>query len=292
MQGRIVASMSDTPLDERAIERRILIRATLVAAAFLSVIVFVNASSLTTDAMRIGHAIDPRLPWLLELTSIVVIIALVPLIALYERRNRFDPARLALFVVGHLIGSVVFSAMHVAGMIALRHVAYPLVLAQPYSFFDDPVSDLLYEYRKDVLAYCMTVLVLTLMRGVEEHRREAAVARLDARETGRLTLKSGGRTIFLDARSIEWAQAAANYSEIRAGGRIHLARISLAALEEQLSAAGVDAVRIHRSYLVNRAKVTEIVRSGDGDFRVRTADGSELRGSRRYRGNIEPEKNS
>jgi hypothetical protein len=282
--------MSESPLDERAIERRILLRATAVAAAFFFVIIFVNASSLTTDAMRIGHAIDPRVPWLLELTSILVIVGLIPLIALYERRLPFDPDSLPLFAVGHIAGSVVFSALHVAGMIALRHVAYPLVLGQPYAFFDEPVSDLLYEYRKDLLAYSMTVLVLTLMRGVEEHRREAAVARLDARDTGRLTLKSGGRTIFLDARSIEWAQAAANYSEIRANGRTHLARISLAALEEQLSAAGIDAVRIHRSYLVNRAKVTEIAPSRDGDFRVRTADGSELRGSRRYRGNLEPEK--
>ncbi len=130
--------------------------------------------------------------------------------------------------------------------------------------------------------------MLTLLRGIEEHRREAAAARLDARETGRLTLKSGGRTILLDAKSVEWAQAAANYVEIRAGGRTHLARTSLSALEEQMAAAGIDAVRIHRSFLVNRARVTEIAPSPDGDFRVRTADGSELRGSRRYRANLGP----
>lgn len=278
--------MSEMPLDERAIERRILMRATLIAAAFFVVVVFVNASSLITDAMRVGHPLDPRVPWLLELTSIAVIVALVPVIALYERRFPFDPETWPVFVAAHIVGSFVFSALHVMGMIALRQVAYRLVLEQPYTFFDEPVSDLLYEYRKDVLAYSMTVLVLTLMRGIEEHRREAAVARLDARETGRLTLKSGGRTIFIDAREFEWAQAAANYSEIRANGRTHLVRISLAALEEQLSAAGIDAVRIHRSHLVNRAKVTEIAPSRDGDFRVRTADGSELRGSRRYRSNL------
>ena len=282
--------MSETPLDERAIERRILQRATLIAAAFFVVVVFVNASSLITDATRVGHQLDPRVPWLLEVTSIAVIVALVPVIALYERRFPFDPETWPVFVAAHIVGSFVFSALHVAGMIALRQIAYRLVLEQPYTFFDEPISDLLYEYRKDVLAYSMTVLVLTLMRGIEEHRREAAVARLDARETGRLTLKSGGRTIFVHAREFEWAQAAANYSEIRANGRTHLARISLAALEEQLSAAGIDAVRIHRSHLVNRAKVTEIAPSRDGDFRVRTADGSELRGSRRYRSNLEHER--
>lgn len=281
--------MSEAPLDERAIDRRILLRATLIAAAFFIVVAFVNASSLLTDAARAGVSLDPLVPWLLEATSILVIVALVPLVALYERRFPIDPENWRWSIAAHIVGSLFFSALHVAGMIVLRQISFRLVLGQPYVFFDEPVSDLLYEYRKDVLAYAMTVLVLTLMRGIEEHRREATVARQDARDTGRLTLKSGGRTIFLDARNVEWAQAAANYSEIRAGGRTHLARISLAALEEQLSAAGVDVVRIHRSYLVNRAKVTEITPSRDGDFRVRTADGSELRGSRRYRSNLEPE---
>jgi len=282
--------MSEAPLDQPAIERRILLRATLIAAAFFIVVAFVNASSLLTDAARAGVSLDPLVPWLLEATSILMIVALVPLVALYERRFPLDPENWRWSIAAHIAGSLFFSALHVAGMILLRHAAFRLVLGQPYAFFDEPVSDLLYEYRKDVLAYAMTVLVLTLMRGIEEHRREATVARQDARDTGRLTLKSGGRTIFLDAGTIEWAQAAANYSEVRAGGRTHLARISLAALEEQLSAAGVDAVRIHRSYLVNRAKVTEITPSRDGDFRVRTADGSELRGSRRYRSNLEPER--
>ena len=34
---------------------------------------------------------------------------------------------------------------------------------------------------------------------------------------------------------------------------------------------------------VNRAKVVEIAPSRDGDFRIKTIDGSQLSGSRRYR---------
>ena len=83
---------------------------------------------------------------------------------------------------------------------------------------------------------------------------------------------------------MEWAQAAANYVDIRANGmKLHLARISLTALEQLLSEAGVDVVRVHRSRIVNRAKVIEIAPSRDGDFRIKTTDGSELGGSRRYR---------
>jgi DNA-binding LytR/AlgR family response regulator len=125
--------------------------------------------------------------------------------------------------------------------------------------------------------------VLSLVRSVEEHRRDVDIARVEARNTGRLTLKSGGRTLLLDAKSLEWAQAAANYVDIRANGTTYLARMSLTALEQQLAEAGMDVVRVHRSRIVSRAKIVEIVPSRDGDFRIRTADGSELRGSRRYR---------
>lgn len=278
--------MTDRPLDEREIDRRVIVRATLMAGAFLVVVGFVNASTLVTDAARSGQPFNPLQPWVLEYTSILVMAALVPLVALYERHFPLEAETWKSALVAHVAGSVIFCALHVAGMIVLRQIAFRLFFGQSYAFFDDPVSDLVYEYRKDALTYGVVVMVLTLLRGLEEHRREAAVARLDARDTGRLTLKSGGRTILLDAKSVEWAQAAANYVEIRAGGRTHLARISLSALEEQMTAAGIDAVRIHRSFLVNRARVVEIAPSRDGDFRVRTADGSELRGSRRYRGNL------
>ena len=81
-------------------------------------------------------------------------------------------------------------------------------------------------------------------------------------------MKSGGRTFWLDARSLDWADAAGNYVELRANGTTHLVRIGLSALADQLREAGVDIARIHRSRLVNRAKVAEIVPTGDGDFRV------------------------
>jgi hypothetical protein len=42
-----------------------------------------------------------------------------------------------------------------------------------------------------------------------------------------------------------------------------------------------DVVRVHRSRIVNRAKVIEIEPSRDGDFRIKTIDGSDLGGSRR-----------
>jgi hypothetical protein len=269
--------------EDEKIDRRVARRALLIAVLFFPLVGVINAVSFLTDADRLGLGVDPRQPWVLEGTSVAVLVALVPLIALLERRFPIEAEGWVTRLAIYLAASVAFSALHVAGMIILRKLAFPILLGEPYSFFDEPLQDLVYEYRKDLLPYAALVLVLSLLRSLEEHRREAQAARADARTTGKLTLKAGGRTIFLDARSFESAAAAGNYVELRASGTTHLVRIGLAALGGQLAEAGIETVRIHRSHLVNVAQVREIAPARDGDFRVRMADGSELRGSRRFR---------
>lgn len=278
------SAMSEARLtDEANLDRRILRRAWIIATVFFPVVAVVNAASLLTDAERVGAGLDPRIPWILEFTSISVFLALVPLIAQLERWMPFTADNWRRALLAYAIASPVLSALHVGGMVILRKLIYPLVLGQEYRFFDDFFQDAFYEYRKDLTAFAAILLVLTLVRGIEEQRREAQTAKSDARSTGRLTLKSGGRTIFLDARSFDWASAAGNYVEVRAAGQTHLARISLTALAEQLSEAGIDIARIHRSTIVNRTKVKATAPLGDGDFQVTATDGTELRGSRRYR---------
>lgn len=271
------------PETDLELDRKVLRRVWLIAALFLVAVTVINALTLITEADRAGTPYDAREPWLLEITSVLVLFALVPLVGLWERRFPFAPDGWRAALVAHLGGSIVFSALHVLGMWLLRSLAWPLLFGRAYVYFDDVPTDLLYEYRKDLLPYAVIILLLTLVRSVEEHRREAEAARAEARDTGRLTLKTGGRTLFLDAQSLDWASAAGNYVEIRANGATHLARLSLTALEQQLSAAGVEVARVHRSRLVNRNKVREIAPTADGDFRVKMTDGTELRGSRRFR---------
>jgi hypothetical protein len=271
--------------DERAIDRRVLLRVWAIGGVFLFAVTIINALTFMTEAERVGAPYDARLPWLLEGTSVVVLFLLIPAVAWFESRCPFAADTWPRMLGWHLLGSVAFAAAHIAGLWLLRILAFG-ALGQPYGFFTEPLTDILYEYRKDLLTYALFVLVLSLTRGIELAKREAAVARRDARETGRLTLKSGGRTIFLDAALLDWANAAGNYVEIRANGTTHLVRIGLAALEQQLREAKVPVARVHRSRLVNRDKVREVIPAGDGDIRIRMADGTELRGSRRYRAGL------
>jgi hypothetical protein len=277
-----MTELSASLAEEQAIDRRVLLRVWAIGAVFLLAVGIINALTLITEAERAGVPYDVREPWLLEGTSVLVLFLLVPAVAWFERRFPFAADTWPRMLGWHLLGSLAFAAAHIAGLWLLRTLVFG-ALGQPYTFLGNPLTDLLYEYRKDLLPYAVVVLFLSLTRGIELAKREADMARREARDTGRLTLKSGGRTIFLDAASLDWASAAGNYVEIRANGATHLVRIGLAALEQQLAEAKVPAVRVHRSRLVNRDKVREVIPTGDGDFRLRLADGSELRGSRRYR---------
>lgn len=277
-----MTELSASLAEEQAIDRRVLLRVWAIGAVFLVAVGIINALTLITEAERAGAPYDVREPWLLEGTSVLVLFLLVPAVAWFERRFPFAADTWPRMLGWHLLGSLGFAAAHIAGLWLLRTLVFG-ALGQPYTFLGNPLTDLLYEYRKDLLPYAVVVLFLSLTRGIELAKREAEMARREARDTGRLTLKSGGRTIFLDAASLDWASAAGNYVEIRANGATHLVRIGLAALEQQLAEAKVPAVRVHRSRLVNRDKIREIIPTGDGDFRLRLADGAELRGSRRYR---------
>jgi hypothetical protein len=77
-------------------------------------------------------------------------------------------------------------------------------------------------------------------------------------------------------RQIDWVQAAGNYVELRAGGRTIVHRASISATERDLAPHGF--VRIHRSTLVRRDRITK-VRPED----VILDDGTHLKIGKRYR---------
>jgi DNA-binding LytR/AlgR family response regulator len=80
--------------------------------------------------------------------------------------------------------------------------------------------------------------------------------------------------------TIDWVQAEDNYVRIHTGTRSHLLRSTLAAFEKKLD--GADFARIHRSAVVNLAKIVRVRRVARGRFAVVLASGAQLRVSRPY----------
>lgn len=97
----------------------------------------------------------------------------------------------------------------------------------------------------------------------------------------RLVVKSAGRIFFLSVDEIDWIEAADNYARIHAGRDVHLVRETLQSLEGRLDPASF--LRIHRSTIVNLARIRELHPLFHGDYSVRLKNGTELTLSRNYR---------
>ena len=82
-----------------------------------------------------------------------------------------------------------------------------------------------------------------------------------------------------------WIEAAGNYVEIHVAGAVHLARGTLAAFEARLAGRGF--VRIHRSRLLNRARMTAFKPTASGDLEITLDDGQVIAGSRRFRSSVD-----
>lgn len=101
----------------------------------------------------------------------------------------------------------------------------------------------------------------------------------------RLLVRSGGRVVYLKPEEIDWIEAADYYVRLHAGGRRHLLRESLAALEERLDARRF--ARVHRSAIVNLERVRELHPGVGGGAVLVLEDGTRLPVSRRLRRRFE-----
>ena len=97
----------------------------------------------------------------------------------------------------------------------------------------------------------------------------------------RVVLRDGQRVLMLPPDDIDWIQADGDYVRVYVGGKSHLVRHTIGALEERLD-ANVFA-RIHRSTIVNMSRIREVRPDGDRAFQVALRDGTVLRMSRGYR---------
>jgi DNA-binding LytR/AlgR family response regulator len=126
-----------------------------------------------------------------------------------------------------------------------------------------------------------------LLKPVEPDRLARVLERLRERTVEnavpveKLAVVAGAGTELLDYDQVHYVQADGDYSRVHTYDRSYLCTSSLGELEERLPSARF--ARIHRSYLVNLAKVAGIRRAAPDRFRLQLADAakSELDVARR-----------
>jgi two-component system LytT family response regulator len=97
----------------------------------------------------------------------------------------------------------------------------------------------------------------------------------------RLVVRDRGRVLLIDPAEVDWVEAEGDYVRLHVGGRGHLHRETMAAMEARLGPRRF--ARIHRSAIVNVDRVREVRPRGDREYTVVLRDGTRLGLSRGYR---------
>ena len=114
-----------------------------------------------------------------------------------------------------------------------------------------------------------------LVKPVDPDRLARAIERLrertleDVVPVAKIPVVAGGGSELVDYDQIHYVQADGDYSRVHTYDRSYLSTTSLGELEEKL---GGRFARIHRSYLVNLAKVASVSRAGEDRLRLAIDD--------------------
>jgi hypothetical protein len=260
------------PSETTALRARAFLWAWGVIAVFMVMLTTVNALSVQRDT----PGLDPFEPFIWEYSSAFMAILLAPGAAWLLSRAPPD-GRWLRFAAVHLAGSLAYCGLHVGGFLLIRKAVYALLGAHYGS------TDLIYEYRKDLLAYALFAGVFWIAGWIAQLLGRGAVGGAGAALDGAqlYALRDGTRTVRVALSDIVAVTSARNYVEFHlADGARPLVRSTLAKVEADLIAGGF--LRTHRSWLVNPAHVRVLEPAAGGDFRLELATGVTAPLSRRF----------
>ena len=250
-----------------------------------------NAVIVIMEYQREGDAISAWRPITWEWSSNLVILALIPAMVIFTRRYPIHWDTWKHYLSKYVIGSLLFSVVHVLAMVGLRKLVYAMN-GETYDFGNWPI-ELFYEYIKDVQSFLGIVVTLHAYRWLMRRLQgEASLLAFSADESGkteaanlvrpeRFLVRMLNREFLIAAVDIDWAQASGNYVNLHVAGRVYPLRSTMAQFETQLDPTRF--VRIHRSHLVNIHRIASIEPLDSGDARIHLHDGSIVACSRRYR---------
>ena len=259
-------------------------------AGLLTVSVFAHAHVEIANETARGVRMPYATALAIQIASHLVVAALLP--AIYWLHRRWPIGEQPRNLLIHIAAVVPFSIAHTVGMAALRFLWFGGVLGESHSFpltFDR----MLYEFAKDIIAYGLLSAGAVALRHVLA--RPAAPAIAEAIATAeplaseplpeRFAVRRKGREVMVEVADIDWIEASGNYAVLHVGDETFEIRSSLTKLESELDPKRF--VRVHKSHVVNIARVVEVTPWVNGDWRIRLQSGAEVNLSRRYRQRFE-----
>lgn len=120
---------------------------------------------------------------------------------------------------------------------------------------------------------------------IEPEALAAVVGRPARRYATVLPIRVGRETVRLDVATIDWIDAAGDYMCLHADGQTHVLRATMKELEDMLDPDVFQ--RVHRSTIVNLARVRSLRPHLNGECFLKLLSGQELKLSRSFRNKVE-----
>ncbi|HET8772281.1 MAG TPA: LytTR family DNA-binding domain-containing protein [Thermoanaerobaculia bacterium] len=106
-----------------------------------------------------------------------------------------------------------------------------------------------------------------------------------ARHRERYAVRVRGEIVLVNIADVEWVSAEGNYARLHAAERSYLIRDSMQRLEETLDPALF--ARVHRSAIVNLARVKKLLLERDGSYEIVLESGATVPVGATYRARVE-----
>lgn len=251
-----------------------------IAFCYVSLEATVRATSLIMEYNGRGDPLEAWKPFVWEYSSTWVAFSLVPFILMFDERYPISSDRWLKRLVLHIPLSMAFSLVHIVGMVAIRKLIF--ISVDDVYVFTDLDYTILYEYRKDVMAY---ISIMVLIYGYREILRlRNGEAQIEKSEEERIMVSKSGIFKFIEPIRVDWVEAAGNYVELHVGDETYMLRATMKEIENRLGSN--DFARVHRSTIIRRDFLESVKPAMNGDKTLFLKDGTELRLSRRYNDNL------
>lgn len=248
-----------------------------------------NGISATSEIMEAGRKGEPAFqlwePFVWEYSSAIGVLLLFPALLYLLKKWPFSWINIKTSLVIYLASSLVFSACHIAIMVAIRKIIY--WLQGRFYDFGNIGYELLYEYRKDLWGFIFFIVliksygfILSRLQG-EANPVEVGEDETINNNIERLLVKKLGKEFIIRVEDIEWLESSGNYVNLHIKQRIYPMRATMSNLIPKIENKGF--CRIHRSYAINLDLIDSITPLSSGDSEVKLINGKVLNLSRRYK---------
>lgn len=212
---------------------------------------------------------------LLLYLSYELLAVLSVLIFWFHSRFRIDRSEITKTVLRHLMAMLVFALLHNLLFSLVYYLINPAWQAYPFGLLFKDIA--LNYFNAGLIFYLVAILFAELYNSLLQ--KEVPLSDHSSLDREILKVKDQSKTYLFQLADIAYFTSADNYVKVHCRKQTVLMRESMASLEKRLDSRTF--LRVHRTALINKNFVSQIVRTGNGEMNIVMKDEAVLPISRR-----------